>query len=654
MTSRLLYGGDYNPEQWDESVWTEDVDLMRRAGVNLVTVGVFSWGRLQPRPDAWDTGWLHRVVDMLWDAGIAVDLATPTASPPPWLGTMHPEALAVNADGVRMGHGSRNHFCPSSSTYREGCLDVTRRLGAEFGDHPAVRLWHIGNEYGQVCFCDGCAEAFRRWLRLRYDSLELLNEAWGTTFWSQHYGDWREIGLPGRAPYLINPAQALDHRRFASDTLRDCYLEQRRALLPLVGGVPITTNFMGFFGTVDYRSWIGEIDVVADDHYGDPADPDQPSRSALVHDLMRSLGDGPWLMMEQAMGAVNFRAHNVPKTDAQRRLDVIRAVARGADGVLSFQWRQARFGSERFHSAMLPNSGPDTRLHGEVRRLGTELAALSEVAGTHSRGQVAMLFDWESMWAEQEPSVPSRLRNTIQALEAWYRPLWERGVLVDVVSSVDSLDSYPLVLAPAQHMLRPEALENLRAHLRRGGHLVMGPFSAVVDADDALLPGPFPSGLTDLLGATGEQWWPLAPEGLVATSPRYGDFRAERWAEQFSVQDAEVVAGFDHTDLGPAIIASRRYPFTYVACEPPAPVLAALMDQSLLRARVVPDLGPVKETAGAEVVRRGEFTFVLNHHPHPAELTLTRPAQEIVSGRHHTNRITLAPGDVVALREETS
>lgn len=645
----LSYGGDYNPEQWDPAVWREDIDLMVKAGVTMVTVGVFSWARMQPDAETWDTAWLHEVIDLLHAAGIRVDLATPTASPPPWLGALDPAVRAVTPEGHRFGHGSRNHFCPSSTTYRERAIEVATRLGEEFGGHPGVVLWHVGNEYGQYCFCETCTEAFRGWLRRKYGTLTALNDAWGTAFWSQHYSEWGQIHLPGVVPYLVNPTQSLDHRRFASDLLLDCYREQRDALRPLVGELPITTNFMGFFDLIDYRTWAAEVDVIADDHYGDPASPDQPFQTALVHDLMRSLKHAPWLMMEQAMGAVNWRQRNVPKTDAQRRADVLRSVAHGADGVLSFQWRQSRSGSERFHSAMLPNAGADTRYHRSVRQLGEELRAMADVAGEHRRGDIALLFDWESMWTLQEPSVPDRSRQVIETLQAWYRPLWERGFLVDVVSATEDLSPYRLVLAPSLHLLRAEARETLRAHVEAGRGLIMGAFSAAVDENDALLPGPFPVGFTDLLGASGEQWWPLPDDGVQLRSTRWGQMHVSGWAEQLALTDGEALASYDHSDLGPAIV--RKGEFTYLTCLPPHEVLADLIAEAAEAQAIRPDLGPVRSAAGAEVLRRGPLTFIFNNTTHAITLDLLREASDALTGIPTGDALTLSAGESVVLRE---
>ncbi|HJE52200.1 MAG TPA: beta-galactosidase [Tessaracoccus flavescens] len=647
----LLYGGDYNPEQWPREVWDEDINLMAEAGVNIVTLGVFSWATIQPSEDAWRTEWLHDIVDKLAGAGIAVDMATPSASPPPWLGLAEPTVRATTREGIRYSHGSRNHFCPSAPAYRDRAREVARRLGAEFDTYPNVAMWHVGNEYGQYCFCEMCGAAFRGWLQKRYESIAALNDAWGTAFWSQRYSAWAEVDLPRVAPYLINPAQYIDHRRFASDLLLDCYLDQRDSLRPLVGDRPITTNFMGFFDLVDYKSWEAHVDVVADDHYGDPADSQQPHHTALVHDLMRSLGHKPWLMMEQAMGAVNFRHFNTPKTDAHRRRDVLRAVAHGADGVLSFQWRQSKSGSERFHSAMLTNAGPGTRLHQEVRKLGADLRALGQLQGEHRRGDIALIFDWESMWAAEEPSVPDRRLRVLERVQEWYRPFWEAGFLVDVVSSTEDLSGYHLVVAPSQHLLRPEALGQFRAVVERGDQLVLGPFSGVVDEHTALLPGPTPAGLTDLLGAEVHQWWPLPEGGVEISSDRHGSFHVGGWAEQLSVGDAVVLATYEHSDLGPAVVSSEG--LTYLSCDPPAEVLASILLDCAQKAGLAPDLGPISSTRGAEILRRGPLTFAFNNSETPLQLELVNPVVDLLTNQPASGSYQLAAGASAVLREES-
>jgi len=355
----ILYGGDYNPDQWPERVWDEDVHLMQEAGVNLVSLAIFSWSRLEPSEGKYDFAWLDRIMDKLHAGGIAVDLATATASTPPWMSHQHPEMLPVTIDGVRLWHGARQHYCPSSPVYRSAARRLAEQMAARYAEHPALAMWHVGNEFGchvAYCYCDVSAEAFRKWLQERHGSIEDLNRAWGTDFWSQRYSNWDEVLPPRRTPTWPNPSQQLDFMRFSSDELLACYEIEREALRERTPDVPITTNFMRFFKPLDYWKWAEREDVVSDDVYQDPSDPEAGMRSAMAGDLMRSLGRGrPWVLMEQTSSRVNWRDVNVAKAPGQMRLWSYQAVARGADGVMFFQWRQSRAGAEKFHSAMVPH-----------------------------------------------------------------------------------------------------------------------------------------------------------------------------------------------------------------------------------------------------------------------------------------------------------
>ncbi|MFI2753554.1 beta-galactosidase [Cellulomonas sp. P22] len=654
----LLYGGDYNPEQWTSDVWREDVALMREAGVNLVTVGVFAWAQLEPRPGEHDFTWLDEVLDLLHAGGIAVDLATPTASPPPWLGLRWPETRAVTPDGVRLSHGSRNHFCPSSPVYREHALAIAGALVERYAAHPAVRMWHIGNEYGQVCSCDLCGAAFQDWLRLRYGTVAELNRAWGTTFWGQRYDDWAEVVPPRAAPYLLNPTQVLDHRRFASDQLLSLFTEQRDLVRRAAPGVPVTTNFLGFHHPTDYWRWAPQVDVVADDAYPDPAAPESPVLAALSHDLMRSLAGGrPWMLMEQAAGAINWRTHNVPKSTARMRLDSLRAVARGADGSCFFQWRASAFGAERFHSALVPHAGPDTRLHRAVRAHGAELRRLAPVVGTSVPARTAVVFDWSSWWAAEERARPSDRLDVMAQLQAYYRPLWRAGIPVDVVHPAADLSGYDLVVAPQLHLVEDDAATNLRGVVERGGVLLIGPFSGVVDRDAHVRLGRSPVPFADLIGASGEEFCPLPAAGAPIVSDEIWDFVGTVWGERLRLDDGEAVATFTGADLEgcPAIVRRRHRSggqAWYVATVPPQQVLDEVVRQCVLAAGVRPAVESLPD--GLEAVRRGPVLFLLN--PTPDERTIALPGvhHDLLTRTDVTDRVHLAPEGVVALIERTS
>jgi beta-galactosidase len=450
----LAYGGDYNPEQWPEAIWREDVALMREAGVNLVSVGIFSWALLEPEPGSFDFGWLDRVLDLLHEGGVRVDLATATASPPPWFSRAHPDSLPVTFDGRRLWPGGRQAYCPSSPAYRAGAARLVERLAARYADHPALAMWHVNNEYGchvARCYCDVSAAAFRVWLRRRYETIDALNDAWGTAFWSQHYAYWEEINPPRVAPNFVNPTQQLDFARFSSDELLDCYRSEREILRRLTPAVPVTTNFMTpAFKPVDYFKWAPEQDIVSTDHYLRPAEGDTNLDLALSADLTRGLAGGaPWLLMEHSTSAVNWQPRNVAKQPGQMRRNSLAHVARGADGALFFQWRASRKGAEKFHSGLVPHAGTDSRVWREVVELGGDLRRLDEVRGSRVVADVAIAWDYESWWAGELDSHPSVDASFLERVRAYHAALWRAGVTTDVVHPSHDLSGYRLVLVPS-------------------------------------------------------------------------------------------------------------------------------------------------------------------------------------------------------------
>lgn len=647
----LWYGGDYNPEQWPREVWDEDVRLMRRAGVTVATVGVFSWSRLEPRDGEFDLGWLDDVLDLLHAHGIRVDLATATASPPAWLVRAHPDVLPVTAEGVRLDFGSRQSYHPSSATYRRYAARLVRTLARRYGTHPALEAWHVNNEYGCHVSRDYSPESaavFRAWLRDRYGTVEALNDAWGTAFWSQRYGAFDEVEPPRATPTFPNPTQLLDFDRFSSDALLECFLAEKAILREETPDVPVTTNFMGFFKAVDYQAWAPHVDLVSDDHYPDPADAEAPVVAAMTRDLMRSLGRGrPWILMEQAPSAVNWRATNVPKAPGVHRLHSLQAVARGADGIMQFQWRQSRAGAESFHSGMVPHGGEDTRVFRETVAIGAELASLADVCGTRCAAEVAIVVDWDSWWALEQDARPADL-DYVAELRAWYRALWRRGVLVDLVAPDADLDAYRVVVAPATFVLAAEAGANLARVVARGGQLVVGYQTGIVDEHLHVHLGGYLGGLRDVLGVAVEELAPVAA-GTVSGTPAepvrldgLGAGAAGRWAELVRVRDAEVLATYvargPHGGLldGQPAITRRRSGAGagwYVSALPAD--LGAVVDAVLADAGIAAAELP----EGVEVVRRGDRTFVLNHSGRQARVEL---GDDVV---------TVAPRDAAVVRE---
>jgi beta-galactosidase len=657
----IFYGGDYNPEQWDEATWHEDVRLMREAGVNFVTLGVFAWARLEPRPGQYDFAWLDRVMDLLHAGGIFVDLATATASPPPWLAKLHPESLPVTREGVVLSPGGRQHYCPSSVAYREAANALVRQLAMRYREHLALALWHINNEYGchlPACYCDASAAAFRAWLRARYGTLDALNEAWGTAFWSQRYGDWGEILPPRLAPTFANPTQQLDFARFSSDALLECFDAERAILKELTPDVPVTTNFMGFFKPLDYWTWAAHEDVVAEDSYPDPADPAAHVDAAMRYDLMRSLKDGAsWILMEQTPSQVNWREVNALQRPGQMRLWSYQAVARGAEGVLFFQWRASRAGAEKFHGGMVPHIETErSRVWREVTQLGEELARLDELLGARTPAAVAIVLDWESWWGLELDSKPSTRLRQIEQVQRFYRPLYAANIAIDFVRPEADLSSYRAVLVPNLYLLRDDAAPNFERFVEQGGTLMMSFFSGIVDERDQIRLGGYPAPLRRLLGLTVEEFDPYAPgqANTIVTSDgrRYA---CDLWGDVIALDGAEALATYA-ADFYAGMPAVTRHAFGrghayYLGTRPEPTYLDAL----LVEVCGGPFALPVRAVPGVELAQRvrgdDRFLFALNHTREPVALALSAPMDDLLTNERREGTLPLGPYGVAILRE---
>jgi beta-galactosidase len=649
----LLYGGDYNPEQWPERVWGEDVRLMREAGVNLVTVGVFAWAWLEPAPGRYEFGWLDRVLELLRRNEIAVDLATATASPPPWFSHRYPESLPVDRDGRRLWYGSRQSFCASSPAYREAALHLVDRLAGRYHDHPALAMWHIHNEYGchnLACYCDTSATAFRTWLRERYGDLAALNDAWGTAFWSQRYTDWAEV-LPPRATTATgNPGQALDFRRFCDDALLTLCTAERELLRQSTPDIPATTNFMaGMFTGLDYWRWAPALDFVSTDHYlvGTSAEPHVDL--AYAADLARSLGGGrPWLLMEHSTSAVNWQPRNFAKTPGQLRRNSLSHVAHGSDGALFFQWRGARAGAEKWHSAMVPHAGTDTRVWREVVELGAALHRLAPVAGSTVDGSVAVVLDYPSGWAAENAAHPSVDMGTFDEIRRWYGALWRAGHTVDFARPGAELSRYRAVFVPALYLVSDAEAANLVSYVDSGGTVLIGPYSGVVDECDRVRPGGYPGAFTELLGVRVEEFYPLPAGDQVLLS---GGGAGHTWRELGRATGAEVLESYVDGPVAGSPAVTRNGRAWYVGTRLDEPSLDRLVGQVCAAAGAVPVLAD--RPPQLEAVRRRHadgtgYLFLVNHAGTPA--TVAAAGTDLLTGDAHPGEVTVPPGGVVVLR----
>ncbi|MCT2582981.1 beta-galactosidase [Actinophytocola sp. S1-96] len=618
--------------------------LMREAGVTMVSLGIFSWANVEARPGEYDFGWFDRVMDRLADNDVAVCLATMTASPPPWLAKLAPETLPRGADGTVLWPGGRQHYCPSSPVYREHAGRLVDRLAARYAGHPALALWHIGNEYGchvSACYCDVSAAAFQDWLRARYGGVDGLNEAWSTAFWSQRYDDFDEVLPPRVNPAFANPAQQLDFQRFSSDALLDCFLMEKEIVRRHTPDVPVTTNLLSVWKPVDFFAWASHQDVISHDSYPDPHDPAAHVEAAYNYDLMRSLGGGaPWLLMEQAPSAVNWRDRNAPKGPGRMRLWSYQAIARGSDSVLYFQWRQSRGGAERFHSAMVPHAGTSSRTFREVSALGAELAGLPELLGSRVEAEAALVLDWSSWWALETDSHPATDLRQQEANLAHYRPLWESRITTDVVHPAADLSAYKLVVVPNLYLVDEATAANLVAYVRGGGHLVVSFFSGIVDECDRIHLGGYPAPFRELLGLHVEEFWPLAHDGEVPLALTDGHTATGTlWSEWLTVEGAEPLATFTGGELAgrPAI---TRHPHgdgvAYYLATRPDPTTMGLLLRRFAAEAAVPPVLPTAPAGVEATVRRAEdgsrYLFLLNHNPFAVTVPVPAGARDVRTG----------------------
>ena len=520
--ARIWYGGDYNPDQWPEEVWDDDVRLMKKAGVNLVSVGIFSWAKIETSEGVYDFDWLDRIIDKLGEAGIAVDLASATASPPMWLTQAHPEVLWKDYRGDVCQPGARQHWRPTSPVFREYALKLCRAMAEHYKGNPYVVAWHVSNEYGchnRFDYSEDAERAFRKWCEERYGTIDAVNDAWGTAFWAQRMNDFTEIVPPrfiGDGNFM-NPGKLLDFKRFSSDALKAFYVAERDALAEITPDLPLTTNFMvSAAGSVlDYDDWGREVDFVSNDHYFIPGEAhlDELAFSAsLVDGIARK---DPWFLMEHSTSAVNWRPVNYRKEPGQLVRDSLAHVAMGADAVCYFQWRQSKAGAEKFHSAMVPHAGEDSAVFRDVCELGADLNTLADngLLGTKlAKSKVAVVFDYESEWATEHTATPTQKVHHVDEPLQWFRALADHGVTADVVPVRGAWDDYEMVVLPSVYILSEETTRRVRDYVANGGRLIVTYYTGLSDEKDHVWLGGYPGSIRDVVGVRVEEFMPMGDD----------------------------------------------------------------------------------------------------------------------------------------------
>jgi beta-galactosidase len=623
MAARL--GVAYYPEQWPRERWEIDARLMTEAGIAVVRVGEFAWAKLEPRLGQFDFDWLDDAIGTLAGAGLELILGTPTAAPPAWLVERHPEILPLRADGVQP-FGNRRHYCPNQPAFREATERIVTALAERYGKDERVVAWQIDNELGGRCHCDVCRAAFHAWLRRRYESLDVLNEIWGTAFWSQVYSDWSQIPLPETAAVppngflrnSPNPGLALDFRRFTSDSLIDFLRLQASILRAHSAGQRITHNLMGFkFGEIDYHALAAELDVVSWDNYPllDP-EPSWP-KPALSADAMRGLKAGPVWIMEQQVGPLGWELLRTPRR-GETRLLTWQAIAHGVELVSYFRWRTARFGTEQHWHGVLDANGRVGRRYDEVRRIASEIAALDgALADARPEATVAVLHDYDSRFALQVQPTNAALVFE-ETLQRHYEALRRLGLGVDVVSSAADLSGYRLVVAPSLYVVDEAVAAALTAYAEEGGVLVIAPRSGVKDRSNAIPERPVPAWLDALAGLEVVDYVSATEQTTrFGSSDRAIGGELHGWFEQLELRDATPLALYeDGPFAGSAAVTSRRAGegrVIYLAGAADLPTLVdlycAIAAEAGLSLLDVPEDIEVVPLAGES----GRLLFLLNH-----------------------------------------
>ncbi|URJ48249.2 beta-galactosidase [Paenibacillus polymyxa] len=573
---RMLHGADYNPEQWQNypDVLAEDIRLMKLAKCNVMSVGIFSWVSLEPEEGVFTFDWLDRILDSFAENGIYAFLATPSGARPAWMSQKYPEVLRVEANRVRNLHGFRHNHCSTSPVYREKVRIMNTKLAERYANHPAVIGWHISNEFGGDCHCNYCQEAFRAWVEEKYGTLDKLNHAWWTTFWSHTITDWSQVESP--APHGETQVHALnlDWRRFVTDQTADFIKHEIVPLKAANPAIPVTTNLMEFFEGLNYWKFADLLDVISWDSYptwhdreGD--DSRQAAKVAMMHDIIRSIKGGkPWMLMESTPSLTNWQDVSKLKRPGMHLLSSLQAVAHGSDTVQYFQWRKSRGSSEKLHGAVVDHVGHEhTRVFGDVTHVGNALEKLEEVIGTSVPAEAAVIFDWENRWGINDSQGPrNKGVKYEETAEAHYLALWEQGVPVDVIHMDADFSKYKLLVAPMLYMVRSGVGERIQKFVENGGVFVATYWSGIVDEHDLCFLGGFPGPLRKTLGIWSEEIDGLHDHDRNHILPfegneldLQGEYEAVELCDLIHTEGAEVLAvyGSDFYAGRPALTVNR-------------------------------------------------------------------------------------------------
>ena len=649
-----MYGGDYNPDQWiaTPEIWDEDMRLMKLAGINSASIGIFSWSSLEPEEGVYNFGWLDEIMDKCAANGIDVILATPSGARPAWMAQKYPEVLRVEETRVRNEYGIRHNHCLTSPVYRQKVREMNTLLAKRYGKHPALKMWHISNEYSGECHCELCQNAFREWLKKYYDNdLDKLNFEWWSTFWSHKITDWSQISSPKPTGESHVTALKLAWTRFVSDAHISFFDNEIAPLREITPDIPVTTNFMGLHDEMDYAEFAKHLDIASWDNYpfwedGDSAN--EAARVAFIHDLYRCFKGGrPFFLMESTPSNVNWHGVNkLPPVERSRQNSVL-AVAYGADSVQYFQWRKSRGSHEKYHGAVVDHEGSEnTRVFKGAAETGSVLKKLACVAGSRSEAKVAIIYDWEVKWGTKYYCGYNNIRRDYnEECLKWYKPFYDRGIVCDVISFSEDFSKYDIVIAPYLYMLKDGGEEKITKYIADGGKFVTTYLFGVVNKNDLVFWGGLPTGkLREVFGVWAEETDAI-PENIKNTASFNGrEYPVSHICDIIHSEGAEVLGEY-RSDFyaGEPSVTLNKYgkgDAYYVAFRSDSD-MADDFCEMLIDKYGVEKCTDIDFDMGLTVRKRGDCVFILNFTEEDKTVRLDKEYTDVITGENVTGEKTI-------------
>ncbi len=664
--NKILYGGDYNPEQWDRDIWEQDMKLLKEAGIDIVTLNVFNWAMLQPDEETYDFTMLDETIERVSGEGMYICLATSTGAHPAWMARKYPDILRTEFNGMKRKFGGRHNSCPNSPTFQKYSVRLAGELARRYQNRENILLWHVNNEYGGACYCENCEKAFRVWLKKKYRTIEKLNREWNTHFWGHTYYDWDDIVLPNllsehfEEERSMHQGMTLDYMRFNSDSMLKNFKEEAAEIKKYLPDAVVTTNLMGAYKQLDYKKWADAMDIISWDNY--PQYKADPALTAMNHELMRgSKGGDPFLLMEQTPSVTNWLADNGLKRPGVMRLLSFQAVAHGADTVMFFQMRRSPAGCEKFHGAVIDHVGTNrTRVYRECAALGNELHMLGDtMTGGRVHADTAMIFDWDTWWAVECSAGPStRLRYTEEFFQ-YYEALHYNNIAVDIIGMEDDFTKYKCVIAPLFYMVKGDVDERMKKYVKSGGRIVFTYMSGYVNENDYITVGGYPGKLREMAGIWAEEIDALAEED--ANEFQFGgeDYKATLLCDILHLEGAQALASYEKDFYkGTPVITENYYgngKVYYVGTRSERRFYRKFLEGICKECGIEPVL---KGGEGIEITKRSKegkhYYFLLNHAAETKEFEVPFSGTELLgqSEIHRGQCITLKPYDVFILEEK--